>query len=132
MTLLTKGLGIALAVLVTVAILLWGQMQIAQRDRDTAERDLKAAQRTNAQQAETIRTLNKVAADNRRLVAETNELRRAIHSRAAILIERTENVRPEDDGPVAPVLRDALIGARQLWNDAGDQGSSGSTTGPSR
>lgn len=62
--------------------------------------------------AEEIDRLAAITASNEALTSEVRSLRSTLDRRANAIIETITNAPPESDGPVAPVLRDALNSLR--------------------
>lgn len=76
----------------------------------TSERDAARGALTQA---------NTDLAANREVFAQQRNDVRRVTSQAAQILEEINRAAPEADGPVAPVLADALVAIGGMWDDAG-------------
>jgi len=109
---IVKGLALALVLTISAAGILYldNQAKAAAVATLTTERDTAVGR---------LAQVERDLAANRELVREQrNEDRRTI-ARANQLLEEIINAAPEADGPVAPVLADALVTINGMWDAAG-------------
>lgn len=103
---------------------------------ESAQNDVLSLQLREATLANevNVRTIDRLAGaieTNSAISREVADMRAALRSRVNTIMERLDNAPPEDDAPIAPVLRDALIASRELFITQATTGSSnGGDTAP--
>lgn len=112
--LIVKGLALALALSVSAAGFLYldNQAKAASVATLTTERDTAVGQLAQARDD---------LAANRELIRDQRNSDRRTIAQANRVLEEINDAAPEADGPVAPVLADALVAINGMWDAAGYQ-----------
>ena len=114
---LAKSIGFRLLVVVALAatsaaglMYLDVKAQSARIETLQIERDAAVS---NLAETNAALEINRVLVDNQRAAI------RVLNDRVEIALENVINAPPEADGPIAPVLRDAIVASQRMWHDAG-------------
>lgn len=116
---------LALAAAALAVAVLWWRLEAAQQRAENAELREQVLREAHT---EALDAWDQFQADNRRAAEALEGAMAAAATRAATIARLKEEIaraRPDEDGPLAPVLRHALDGLRAELSAAGDGAEAG-------